>query len=144
MWWIFLNAPWFTLVSSIYYAFTTNLTTTYEDSFPWVCGVFQIDWLFIIGHTYFLQSEFSRKRISNSTNYFFGAKTFWVANWKIFKNKHPKRFYFAARRDILRNLVLLAEACNFTKSNTLPWGFSRILNCAKVTKSRKSSHILCV
>ena len=33
-----------------------------------------------------------------------------------------------------------AEACNFTKSNTLPWVFSRFLNFTNVTKLRKASH----
>ena len=30
---------------------------------------------------------------------------------------------------------------NFTKCNTLPWVFSRFLNCTVGTKSRKASHI---
>ena len=36
---------------------------------------------------------------------------------------------------------LQAEACNFTKSNTLSWFFSHFLNCANGTKSRNASHL---
>ena len=32
------------------------------------------------------------------------------------------------------------NACNFTKSNTPPWVFSRFLNCTNGTKSCKTSH----
>ena len=32
-------------------------------------------------------------------------------------------------------------ACNFTKSNTPPWVFSRFSNCTNGTESRKASHI---
>ena len=34
-----------------------------------------------------------------------------------------------------------AEAYNFTKSNTLPWVFSRFLDCTNGAKSWKASHI---
>ena len=37
--------------------------------------------------------------------------------------------------------VLSVEACNFTKSSSLPWCFSRSLNCTNSTKSCKASHI---
>ena len=33
------------------------------------------------------------------------------------------------------------KTCNFTKSNTPPWVFSRFLNCANGTKSRNTSHM---
>ena len=33
------------------------------------------------------------------------------------------------------------EDCNFTKKNTPPWVFSRFLNCANGTKSRKASQM---
>ena len=36
----------------------------------------------------------------------------------------------------------LTKACNFTKSNTPPWLFSRFLNCTNGTKSRDASQIL--
>ena len=35
-----------------------------------------------------------------------------------------------------------ASACNFAKSNPPPWVFSRFLNCANATKSRKASTLL--
>ena len=38
--------------------------------------------------------------------------------------------------------VILASACNFNKSNTLPWVFSRFLHCTNGTKSRKASHMI--
>ena len=37
-------------------------------------------------------------------------------------------------------ILLLAEAYNFTKSNTLPWVF--FTNCTNGTKLRKASHML--
>ena len=37
---------------------------------------------------------------------------------------------------------LVKKACNFTKSDIRPWVFSRFLNNANVTKSRKGSNIL--
>ena len=33
-------------------------------------------------------------------------------------------------------------ACNFSKSNTHPWVFSRFLNCTSDTESRKAAHLL--
>ena len=39
---------------------------------------------------------------------------------------------------LLLLVKFLAEACNFTKSNTPPWLFSSFLNCANSTKLRKS------
>ena len=38
-------------------------------------------------------------------------------------------------------LVVKLQACNFTKSNTPPWMFSRFVNCTNGTKSYKTSHI---
>ena len=38
--------------------------------------------------------------------------------------------------------VTFSKACNFTKSNTTPWVFSRFLNCTNGTKLRKASHII--
>ena len=43
-----------------------------------------------------------------------------------------------------RSVILVklkASACNFTKSNTLPWMFSCFLNCTNGTKSPKVSDI---
>ena len=37
---------------------------------------------------------------------------------------------------------VLLLACNFTKSNTPPWVFSRFLNCTNSTKSRNASQIV--
>ena len=42
---------------------------------------------------------------------------------------------------VLLLVKLQAEGCNFTKSNTHPWVFSRFLNCTNGTKLRKTSHI---
>ena len=39
------------------------------------------------------------------------------------------------------NMRCFAEACDFTKSNTLPWVFFTLLNCINNPKSRKASHI---
>ena len=38
-------------------------------------------------------------------------------------------------------VTLQAQACNFTKSNTLPWVFSCFLNCTNGIKWRKASEI---
>ena len=45
-------------------------------------------------------------------------------------------------REVLLLAKLQGKACNFTKSNTPPWMFSRFLNCANGTKSRKAPQIL--
>ena len=34
------------------------------------------------------------------------------------------------------------QTCNFTKSNTSPWVFSRFLNCTNGTKLRNASNIV--
>ena len=43
---------------------------------------------------------------------------------------------------VLLLVILQAEACNFTKSNTLPWVFSCFLNSTNSTKSRKASQMI--
>ena len=43
---------------------------------------------------------------------------------------------------VLLLVKLQTEACNFTKSNTSPFVFSRFLNCTNDTKSRNASQIL--
>ena len=42
---------------------------------------------------------------------------------------------------VLLLVKLQAKFCNFTKSNTPPWMFSRFLNCTNGTKSCNASHI---
>ena len=42
---------------------------------------------------------------------------------------------------VLLLIMLQAFACNFTKSNTPPWVFSRLLSRTNGTKSRKASHV---
>ena len=41
----------------------------------------------------------------------------------------------------LKNAKNTHKACNFAKSNTAPWVFSRFLNCTNGAKSCKLSHI---
>ena len=43
---------------------------------------------------------------------------------------------------VLLLVKLQVSACNFTKSNTPPWVFSRFLNRTNDTKSRNASQIL--
>ena len=50
------------------------------------------------------------------------------------REKHP-------RRSVTFSEVALLP-CNFTKSNTPRWVFSRFLNCLSDIKSRKVSHII--
>ena len=44
--------------------------------------------------------------------------------------------------EVLLLVKLQASACNFTKSNTFLWFFSRFLNFTNAIKSRKASHML--
>ena len=62
-------------------------------------------------------------------------------SYYLYKFKNVKN----AHEEVLHLVKLQTKACNFTKftrSNTPPWVFSRFLNCANGTKSRKASHIL--
>ena len=62
-------------------------------------------------------------------------------SYYLYKFKNVKN----AHEEVLHLVKLQTKACNFTKfirSNTPPWVFSRFLNCANGTKSRKASHIM--
>ena len=50
------------------------------------------------------------------------------------REKHPWR-------GVTFSSKVAGLACNFTKSNTPPWVFSRFLNCTNGTKSRNASHV---
>ena len=80
-------------------------------------------WLLLIEHL---------KWLLNSSSVMRCAVWYHLYNLKNMKNTHGGVLL----------LVKLLKACNFTKSNTPPWVFSRFLNCINGTKSRKTSLLI--
>ena len=69
------------------------------------------------------------RQFSHHSSYGMLRAVWYLYNLKNVKNTHG---------GVLLSIKL---ACNFTKSNTPPWVFSRFLNCTNSTKSRKASHM---
>ena len=145
MGWISLNAPWFILLSFIYYAFMTNLTTTYEDSFR--VSLWSIsNWLAIYrwSHLFFAKWIFFEREYQTAQIIFSEQKPFGLQMEKYLKTSIRNDSILLLDETFCAIWFYLLKPATLLKVTLFHGGLSRILNCTKVTKSRKSSHILCV
>ena len=77
--------------------------------------------------------------------YWYYKKTIFMMHCVIWYHLYNLKNVKKTHGGVLTLVKLQAEACNFTKINTPPWGcFSRFLNCTNGTKSLNASHLFCL